>query len=230
VDLQTIRPEWNCPVVVAATGPSLTADVAAKVRRARWPEQRCRVVAVNDAYRLLPYADILYACDAKWWRLHIDSVRELFHGERWTTHDPNSTNDKTGCADELRLTCVAGRHEGGFSRNPAVIHYGSNSGFQAINLALLKGATRVILVGFDMGGRGHFFGDHPEPLHNRDNYAAFLPEFRTAARSCAVPIVNATPGSALDCWPIVRLEEALGDDLLHRDRPERDCRAGAVGA
>lgn len=231
MDLQTINPDWKCPVVVAATGPSLTPDVAARVRRARWPAEKCRVVAVNDAYRLLPYADILYACDLKWWRVHLEDVRKTFHGEQWSSHDTEQggSNNKAEMADS-GVRFVAGHHGTGFSTNSRRIHYGSSSGFQAINLALLKGATRIILVGFDMRGRGHFFGDHPMELHNRDDYTSFLPEFRTAAKSCSVPILNATPGSGLDCWPIVSLEEAFGDDLLHRDRAEPHLRAGAVGA
>lgn len=221
VEVQRIRADWQCPVVVAATGPSLTADVAARVRRARWPEERCRVVAVNDAYRRLPYADILYACDEKWWRVHIEDVSRMFHGERWTSHEEKSeTNNKRNIPAEWGIKAVAGVLQPGFSDNGAVIHYGSNSGFQALNLALLKGATKVILVGYDMRGAGHFFGDHPAPLHNRTSYSEFVREFRAAARRCTVPILNATPGSGLDCWPIVTLEEALADDRVCRDRPE----------
>ena len=221
VEVHRIKPDWNCPVVVAATGPSLTADVAAKVRRARWPEERIRVVAVNDAYRLLPYADILYACDERWWRFHIESVAKMFHGERWTTHEEKSeSNNKRAIPPEWGIKAVAGAGQPGFSTDGAVVHYGSNSGFQAVNLAILKGATRVILVGFDMRGKGHFFGDHPEPLHNRTNYSDFVREFRAAARRCTVPILNATPGSGLDCWPIVTLEEALADDSVRGHRPE----------
>jgi hypothetical protein len=226
VEAKRISAEWACPVVVAATGPSLTEEVAARVRRARWPEERVRVVAVNDAYRRLPYADILYACDERWWRVHIESVRSMFHGERWTTHEngKDSSNGKDGMPAEWNVSCVLGKDGRGFSTDPGLIHYGQNSGFQAINLAILKGATRIILVGFDMGGRGHFFGDHPDPLHNRTDYRAFLPTFQEAARTCRVPILNATPGSALDCWPRVTLEEALADDRLCRDRPEPEAR------
>lgn len=238
MQLQRISADWQCPVVVAATGPSLTAEVAAKVRRARWPSEKCRVVAVNDAYRLLPYADILYACDERWWGLHIDSIRQTFHGERWTTHEENSggngqhVNDKRALAD-AGLNFVRGRDGDVFSADPSTIHYGSNSGFQAVNLALLKGATRVILVGFDMrlvGGARHFFGDHPAPLHNRSDYRDFIVPFRTAAKGCTVPIVNATAGSAMDCFPMVDLEAALADDCMPRHGAEPDCRTGTDGA
>jgi hypothetical protein len=192
---------------------------------------------VNDAYRRLPYADILYACDEKWWRLHVAAVDEMFHGERWTTHEgrPGDSNDKSAVPPDWKLNFIRGRHADTFSADPDALHYGSNSGFQAINLALLKGATRVALVGFDMGGRGHFFGEHPEPLHNRADYSPFLREFREAAKGCTVPVLNATPGSALDCFAKVTLEEALGHDLLGTDgradrhRPNIDAGADRHG-
>src|SRR4051812_2852413 len=54
----------NSTIVCIAGGPSLTpADVDAC-------QARARVIAINDAYRLAPWADVLYACDAKWWRWH----------------------------------------------------------------------------------------------------------------------------------------------------------------
>ena len=110
MQLQRIKPDWQCPVVVAATGPSLTPAVAAEVRRARWPLEKCRVVAVNDAYRLLPYADILYACDERWWEVHIGDVRKSFYGERWSSHEgpAGTTNDKSRIPAEWGLNFVRG--------------------------------------------------------------------------------------------------------------------------
>jgi hypothetical protein len=234
VKLQRISADWNCPVVVAATGPSLTAEVAARVRRARWPEEKCRVIAVNDAYRLLPYADILYACDETWWKVHIADVEKTFHGERWTTHEGRQRGESNWKGDmpaEWNVNLVAGKAASTFSTDPAVIHYGSNSGFQAVNLALLKGATQVVLVGFDMrvvAGRRHFFGDHPEPLHNRADYNSFIAPFEIASRKGALPIVNATPGSALGCFPRVDLDAAIAgwsDGGGGRDRADAHAEA-----
>jgi len=85
-----------------------------------------------------------------------------------------------------------------------------------------------VLVGFDMrqvGGRAHFFGDHPEGLRNNTDFRGFITAFRQA--QAPVPIVNATPGSALDCYPMVTLEEALADDSVHRDGAESNARSGA---
>lgn len=200
--VETLTPRWS-QCIVAATGPSLTPAVA----------ERCvgqPVVAVNDAYRLLPWAEVLYACDSNWWDVHNGCPG--FAGERWSSHERRS-NDKLATASKYGLRLVQGRDAEGFSLDPSVIHYGSTSGFQAINLALLWGAKRVLLVGFDMHTRGprHFFGDHPAPLSNWMQFEKVVPFYRRAAKALPpeIEIVNCTPGSALDCWPIVPLEEAL---------------------
>lgn len=168
-------------------------------------------IAVNDAYRLFPNANALYAGDGDWWDVHRGVPG--FAGEKWTSHDKRG-NDNLARAERYGLNLILGRPGEGFSANPSVIHYGSNSGFQAINLAILFGATRIILVGFDMTAsnrKRHFFGDHPEPLGNTAKYESFIPEFRRAAKRLPphIEIINATPDSRLDCFPRLSLSEAL---------------------
>lgn len=189
--------------IVAATGPSLSSEVA----------ERCKgynVVAVNDAYKLFPFARMLYAADDEWWKLHKGCPE--FTGEKWSTcHDlyKNSAAELYG----LRLIPSVRRAQG-FSFVPGIIHLGGNSGFQAVNLALQKGATIVVLVGFDMQG-SHFFGDHP-PMGRRmpSNGKGFIrwrKHFGIAADMLPADrkIINATPDSALTCFPKMTLEEAL---------------------
>jgi len=206
IETERIRPRWapDDVVVVAATGPSLTPEVARQVRRHP-------VVAVSDAWRLIPEAAVLYSCDAPWWRHHQGAPG--FAGERWSSHGGLPTNDKADVARAFGLRLVAGRPGDTFSRDPGRIHFGNNSGFQAINLAILMGARRIVLVGFDMHteGKRHFFGDHPKGLQNSVDYRQFLPHFASAARALEpdVAIINATPGSALRCWPMMTLDDAL---------------------
>lgn len=194
---ETIAPRWaGRLVVVAATGAGLTPEVAAEC--AGTP-----TIAVSDAYRLMPTADVLYSCDTRWWDYH----RPQFAGEKWSCHEP-SRNDKTGAAARHDLHLVRGC-QGDTFRTDGRIAYGSNSGFQAIGLAILFGASRIVLVGFNLGGP-HFFGAHPRPLVN-STHGQFLPAFRAAAARMppGVSIVNATPGGALDCWPRMPLRGAL---------------------
>lgn len=204
---------------VAASGPSLTEEVFAALGGEL-------VLAVNDAYRLLPHAAVLYACDAAWWDLHKGVPN--FTGERWTSHGLAPKNDKRHIAGKYQLHVIAGLEQPGFSRKSSVIHYGNNSGFQAVNLAILFGADPIILVGFDMreiNGKRHFFGNHKAPLGERMAFSVWIGNFAKAAKMLGPTprIINATPGSALTCFPRMSLAEVL----RHDDSSDMRSDAGA---
>jgi hypothetical protein len=218
---------WSgATVVIAATGPSLTPEVAEQVEHAYDRVPPVKVIAVNDAYRLMPWADVLYACDAKWWNFH----RPEFAGEKWAPrpwqkHVDNGDVGDEGKAELARdqgVTLIEARMSDRWSTDPSWITYGSNSTFQAVGLALhwIAPAGKIVLVGCDMRavGKGkdakrHFFGDHPEPLSNTADFRKFIPSFDAAAKHLApgVEIINATPGSALKTFRSARLADALAD-------------------
>lgn len=205
MNLESINVRWAGRCIVAGSGPSLTPEVAEACRGER-------VIAINDAYRLMPWADVLYSCDASWWTAHNGCPD--FQGEKWTSHSVSPANDKTKFADKYRLRVVKGVLKPGFSADPEFIHYGRNSGFQAVNLALLWGADPVILVGFDMrlvSEREHFFGNHQAPLRPSGPFSLFIGAFEKAAKETPMGerILNATPGSGLTCFPMVDLADAL---------------------
>ena len=192
------RQGWES-CIVAATGPSLTDEIAHRCRGHR-------VIAVNDAWRFLPFADVLYACDERFW--DVKGCGD-FAGERWSSHGTEKHNNKLECAKRHGLKLVQGRDDVGFSFMPGVIHYGSNSGFQAVNLALQFGAKLVRLVGFDMRPNGHCFGSQiPEfPTPSEQDFRVFRASFASAARKLPkdIQIINCTPGSALECFPMGEL-------------------------
>lgn len=209
MELRTIEPRWrNELCIVIATGPSLTIEVAEYIAQHR-NGNRC--IAINSAYERAAHADICYACDAKWWIAYRGA--EGFAGERWSSHHPTGDR-KIEVAERYGINLVAGYRQNSFSMKPDTIHYGSNSGFQAVNLAILLGAKPIILVGFDMrkvDGKRHYFGDYKFGLRNGDLYQSWAQIFETAAKSLPpeVQIINATPGSALTCFPMRRLEDVL---------------------
>lgn len=228
------------PCIVAATGPSLTPELIQKVRMTRWLEQ-WRVIAVNDAYKVMPWADAMFACDNHWW--DENKTCEGFAGEKWASHetdnDPSMAagNDKRVIADKYGINIVRGECGEEFSFDPEFIRYGWNSGFQAVNLALLFGCRQIVLVGFDMrfvDGKSHFFGDHKLRQSPESAYQNFARKFAIAAEKLPadVKIINATPGSAMKCFPIMSFEDACReavrrtDDSLHRDRAEPHAAAG----
>lgn len=191
--------------IVAATGPSLTKKVAQLCYGIRHP-----IIAVNDAWRVLPWAEVLYATDARWWKTH-DGVPD-FTGEKWTSHNKSIERSKPDLAAEYDLNLVHAKNGAAFSADPAYITYGRNSGFQAINLAMHFGAARVLMVGFDLGlrnGQRHFFGEHPAPLRNTEP-STFIKDF-VAAQRFPMPceVINCTPGSGLRTYPMMLLEDAL---------------------
>ena len=208
---ERIEPIWrDMAAIVAATGPSLTKDVAGRCQRAHEAGTHA-VIAVNDAWRLMPFAQLLYASDAAWWRVHDGCPG--FAGEKWSSHHAPG-NDKLAAAERHGLNLVRGRAGKGFSFDPERIHYGSNSTFQAVNLAILMGVKRIVLVGVNMqalDGRSHFFGDHPPGLRSCSSYRNFIGAFEAAAAILPddIEILNATPASALRCFPGIDLDRAL---------------------
>lgn len=214
LSLKKLEPRWaGRTAIVAASGPGLTAEIAARCQQ--YAAAGGPVIAVNDAITVLPSATMLYAADARWWAFHPE-FRHPSALELWSTHD-DVWNNKHEVVQYLpNINLVAGMTKVGFSKNPALVHYGDNSGFQALNIALLQGATKIILVGFNMQrvkDKGHFFGDHPNPFVNTADYGytRFIQAFDAAKDSvpAGVDIVNCTPNTALTCFRQSTLEVEL---------------------
>jgi hypothetical protein len=173
-------------VACVGTGPSLTqADVDAL--RGRVP-----VIAVNDAYKAAPWADVLYACDAKWWAWHAGVP--TFSGPKYSI-DPRSA--RWAGVQVLQNTGTKGLEPA-----PTGLRTGRNSGYQAINLAVHLGAARVLLLGYDMSqgpdGKTHWFGHHPDKVVSP--YRLMQLEFkglRAALDAVGVQVVNCSRRTAL---------------------------------
>lgn len=218
--LQRINQRWAEFCIVTATGPSLTPDVA----------EACRgfnIVAVSDAYRMLPFADALYSSDARWWNHHHGCPD--FAGEKWSSHGNERDNNKIPTAQKYGLHLVRGAADEGFSLDPSRIHYLNNSGCQAIGLAIhfLGQRGRIALVGFDMRvveGKRHFFGNHPPEMHRETNYRGWFAMIERAAKMLPpqIEIINCTPGSALTCFRMAPLADVLP--------PARGCHDSSFAA
>lgn len=184
-------------VVCIGGGPSLTPEDVNYCRG------KARVLAINDAIKLAPWADLLYACDGRWWEMHkgVKSFEGLKYG---------MTVNTKKWADVLKL-----RNDGldGLCLDPTGLRTGRNSGYQAINLCAHLGASRILLLGYDMkrhGGKGHWFGDYkgwtPSP------YQQFLQAFPTLVeplKALGIEVINCTRTTALTVFPRMTIEEAL---------------------
>lgn len=166
------------------------------------------MLVINDNYRLAPWADVLYACDFKWWRQY-NGVPE-FTGQKWTV-------DANAARTYPDLHHVKGLPLPGLSSDQNIINTGRNSGYQAINLAILFGAARIVLLGYDMqvtGDKRHWFGEHPAPLVSCSNYGRYIENYRTMTpdlERLGIPVINCTRETALTMFPRMELSYALAD-------------------
>lgn len=101
----------------------------------------------------------------------------------------------------------------GITEDRNKVCWNGNSGGSAINIAYHLGAKKIVLVGFDMrrvNGEKNFHNDHKEQQHNpfRRHLKGF-PIIAKDAKRLGLEIINATPGSAIDSFPITTLENVL---------------------
>lgn len=184
--------------VLVASGPSLTVEQLHPVRIAREADA-CRVIVVNDCWKLAPWADVLYACDKRWWDKKRPQGASAFGG-LGVTQDYDA-------AEAYGLVYVPSHSGRGLNRTPWATNQGLNSGYQAINLAYHFGASRMLLLGYDMqatGGKSHWFGDHPPGLQVPSPYKQFAERFVELARdlqAAGVAVVNCSAETALTCFP-----------------------------
>ena len=177
-----------------------------------------RIIGVNNSYgdpvynkrgKLIgyeprPWVDICWFGDSRWYSWHIKNMRD-FPG--LIAH----------CV--LRLKEARGLHAynrgkpAGIEERPDYISWNRNSGASAINLAYHLGASRVVLLGFDMrrvNDKTNWHDDHPSPQKNP--YYRFLrlfPKIAKDAEALGLEIINATPDSAIEQFPIMTLERYL---------------------
>jgi hypothetical protein len=152
---------------------------------------------------------VLYFADKKWWDWHKEKPAfKAFSGEKATVFVTGHLVDDP----EVAMLRVAGVP--GISTDPAEICTGSNSGHQALNIAVLTGASRIVLVGYDarpVNGKTHFFGDHPD--RTQAPYANMIVEMKKTVEffkmQKQIEVLNATPGSAIKCFPQIDLLDAL---------------------
>lgn len=148
----------------------------------------------------------MYACDLHWWDRYANEIKRDFAGDLWTQCQIS--------ARKYKIKLWQGQSMPGLGRK--LIHFGSNSGYQAINLAYLLGAKSIILLGFDMkrkNGQTHFFGDHPYHTNSQgpndaimQRWCGYFVELAKDLKEEGVQVYNATRETALTAFEQRELE------------------------
>ena len=209
---------WSAPPLwcgetcfILGGGPSLKGFDAEVLRG------RGRVLAINDAGLVMaPWADCLFFADKQWldgkgdwqgnWR-DLPLYTGPDGGERLIVSRAADL-ERAGDHDIKRMAFA--RHQV-LACDPCWLA-GRSGGANAINLAVHFGAARQVLLGFDMRPSGNWHDRHGQPQKASRYPEAFVPELYAMApvlQGLGVEILNATPGSALTCFPMVDLEAVL---------------------
>ena len=203
--------------IILGTGPSLTPEAIELVNNSKLPKFGC-----NNAYKVSPLTALL-ACNPEWWDYYWRNDPELRRADfaKWTWDKPT--------ADKYGLAHIRGEWGEGLSKDPEVIHYGHSSGYQLINLALHYHVSEFVLIGYDLrypegyskgernpGGDRHFFGEYPKELEHwpgvgkGGEMTGLLDCYRTIEPDdYGIRIINCSPGSALDCFEMGKLENEV---------------------
>jgi hypothetical protein len=183
--------------VCIANGPSLTSEDVEYCRG------RAKIYAVKESVTLCPWADVLYAADTDWWERHQGYAD--FKGERWTV------SAEAGLKWGINVIDYDSALK--WSDTPGLLATGGNSGFQALNKAVLDGASKVLLLGFDMGHEPgkpkHWWTGKIKRETRASHYHEWIPKFNAAAPLIQVPVVNVSRETRLECFPRLGLRDVL---------------------
>ncbi len=170
------------------------------------------MIGINDAFRLGKVCSRMMFGDDKYWRATKWELEEYAkQGGIVYSISPMTTPNTLPWIHQLT------RGGNGLSDNPAVIGWNHNTGAAGLNLALLLGARRVFLLGFDMtdiGGATHWHNRRPGPTH-KSSFDRFLNGFAIIVKSMGKfpgrEVFNVTNGvSRIEGFPRITVPEMKG--------------------
>lgn len=201
-------PIWSVPrewdgerCFVLCGGASLAAQ------RHLVPRLKGRIVAVKEGVLLRPDADVLFCAGEKPAQIAPPLIAR-FRGTHLVVRGKGHP-----CFPDTAKRIGRTTEHTRWSTDPTQVA-GYDSGTSAINLAMLFGATEIVLLGFDMGGGRWFAGEHPHPVptipeSDFARHMAPLPALAQDAVAKGIRIVNCSPTSRVICFERQPLETFL---------------------
>lgn len=196
-----VEPEWGGETCFIVAGGTSVEQAPLERLRGR------RIIVINSSYERVPFADILFFADARWWQIHRWRPPYREFAGRIATTSPN--------VHEARVHRLQRSNPPGLAPDCSTVVMRRTSVAASINLAAHLGVERIVLIGVDgragADGRTHHHLPHPW-LPPPNVFAEQLEDLAGIAKPIAdrgIAVVNASPGSAIALWPAA----ALGDIL-----------------
>lgn len=218
----------NQTAVIIATGPSLNEQQLQTIRE-KHTAGEVKVFTLNNTYQVYPETNVHLSCDGPWWRWYSnDPFLMNLPCEKWTWYPE--------FAEEFGINYIFGEEKKrGLSLDQRVVHINHGSGPMIMNLAILYGCTKLVLVGHDMKFAKdykpreekpgsiprHYFGEYPKRLQHWPSVKVrqgvldgLIEAYRDIrddidSRQISVDVVNCTPDSALDVFRRGELEKEI---------------------
>lgn len=198
--------------IVCGTGPSITPQTIEAVNQSGLP-----VFGANRAHEIFD-CDVVHGCNYQFWDVYWDIIKHK-PCDKWTSR-------KELIGKYPGLEYIEDRWEDGLSRDPSWIAAHHGTGPQLVNIAYLYGCTRLLLVGWDMRYHGKKRRNQYERRRYLDEdvitrnhwpmtgangeFTGLIKEMETIhPEDYGIEIINCTPGSAMRCFPMRDLNEAI---------------------
>jgi len=170
------------------------------------------VLGVNVSFMLGDWVDVLFFGDKGFYKRYSKELA-AFDGLK-TTYAPRSVVRDENIKIIQRNPY---KKEGLTLDIPNTVCWNYNSGAAAINLAVLLGAKRILLLGFDMkldeSNNQHFHKEYQTDLQKtKELFALHLkpfPQIQKDAEKAGIEIINCNPNSAIECFRKANIRDVL---------------------
>lgn len=175
-----------------------------------------RTIAINNAYLIANWIDVMFFGDGAWYLKHKRMLRE-WPGVK-VSCSPRFANMSKDEAQGIKFLARDREHTHGISKSRSMVSWNNNSGAAAISLAVHLGVRQIILLGFDMNLQAvnnkqfsHWHGAHGKTTSSKtfQRHLKGFPAIKKDADLLDVEIFNANPDSAIQCFPKTTVSEIL---------------------
>lgn len=213
-------PWWDDrPVVIVAGGPSL--------RGFDWEQLRgFHVLAVKGSIFDIPWADAGFGLDMPRFEEWREKLAQVSMTVYWAV--PVEQAIITSRPSQ-NMTFLKRINADGVSSDPTLVFSGGTSGFGALQIALLKRAKRIMLVGYDYNpsvtgihahnqramvpfrhNDQHYRKRRAQNFQNWKKWAGNFALFRPYCERWGIEIINACENSGITTFPRIPLDAAVG--------------------
>ena len=203
--------DWEgLTAVVIASGPSMLApEWEGRLRAAK--AAGAKLLLSNGAYKSFPFADVLMCSDRHWLKDNPDLSG--FRGEEIIITRPEAVRQQDARMIHIRRAFIE-RVRGDIFANPRTLVEGHTSTSTNISLAVMRGVSRIVLVGLDLAPgprmrRRLYDKTSDTEINAKRRYARQVEHLSMQAKyvkSLGIEVLNCSPPSALKCYPYSKWE------------------------